>query len=187
MKTIIIVSLLGLYCLGQGEALLPMNSFLIEMKSVDVATSNADLLNLIDFGVNRVERGLFGMSGKIILNFDVVEGDSNEVEMKVFYSANGKGNYGMTPIHLGRQHVFNILNTIYKDGAMENLKDCSNLPQFKDKFDPPLVKDTYYMDKCQFKDDGFPNHAYEGFYKMAIIGYGVVDWKVDLVFKLEID
>ncbi|XP_073820379.1 uncharacterized protein [Musca autumnalis] len=187
MKTIIIVSILGLYYLGQGEALLPKNSFLLELKSVDVATSNADLLNFIDFGVNRVERGVYGMSGKIILNVDVVEGDSNEIEVKVFYSSNGKNNYRLTPFHLNRQHLFNILNTIYKDVVMENVKDCSNFPQFKDKFDPPLIKDTYYMDKCQFDDDGFPNHAKEGFYKIALIGYGVVDWKMDIVFKLEID
>ncbi|XP_073817986.1 uncharacterized protein [Musca autumnalis] len=187
MKTKIIVSILVLQYLSQGENFSHKNSFLIELKSVDVATSNADLLNFIDFSVDRVERGIYGMSGKMILNFDVVEGDSSEMEIKVFYSSNGKSNYRLTPVHLNRQHLFNLLNTIYKDGVMENLKDCSNFPQFKDKFDPPLVRGTYYMDRCQLGDDGFPNHAKEGFYKIALTGYGVVDWKMDIVFKLEID
>lgn len=51
----------------------------VEVQSVEVSTSNPDLLNLTDFHVSRVGRGLFGLSGKIILNFDIYEGDSTEV------------------------------------------------------------------------------------------------------------
>ncbi|XP_073817987.1 uncharacterized protein [Musca autumnalis] len=187
MKTLVQVLILVLYYLSHGETLMPKPSFLVELKSVDVATSNADLLNLIDFSVDRVERGVYGLSGKIILNFDIVEGDSNEIEMQLYYSSNGKNNYRTIPFHLDRQHVFNILNTIYKEGAMDNFKNCSNLPQFEDKFQPPFVKNTYYMDQCQFDQGGFPDRANEGFYKIAVTGYGEVDWKMDVVFKLEIE
>uniref|UniRef100_A0A1I8NJW1 Uncharacterized protein n=2 Tax=Musca domestica TaxID=7370 RepID=A0A1I8NJW1_MUSDO len=115
------------------------------------------------------------------------EAFSSQMEMNMYHSSTGKNDYRALPFRIYRQHVIDILNSVYKEGAMENFASCSNLPQFEDKFEPPLVKDTYYMDKCQFDESGFPNHAQEGFYKIEVIGYGEVDWTMILVFKLDAD
>lgn len=109
------------------------------------------------------------------------------MEINFYRSSNGKSDYRPLPFRIYRQHLFHILNTVYKEIAMGNIKSCSNLPQFKYKFEPPFLKNTYYMDRCQFDETGFPNHAQEGFYKFEVIGYGRVDWSMVSVFKLESD
>lgn len=68
---------------------------------------------------------------------------------------------------------------------METLAECSNMPVFEDKFDPPMAKGVYTLTKCQFSQDGFPNHLAEGFYKVLISGYGRVEWTLTVVSQIE--
>lgn len=84
-----------------------------------------------------------------------------------------------------RQHVHSALNTFYKDMLMDTLKECSDMPVFEDKFVPPLEKKTYTLTKCQFSQDGFPNHLPEGFYKIVVSGYGTVEWSLIIVAQVE--
>ncbi|XP_061386247.1 uncharacterized protein LOC133321170 [Musca vetustissima] len=164
-----------------------LKTWTAEVKSVDVFSSNPELMNFVDFKVERIERGIYGFSGNIVFNFDIAEGDSNEMESQIYFSSNGKDNYRKTPFHIYRQHDYKILATFYKDVAMEEFKTCSNMPQFEGEFVPPLAKDTYYMDKCQFDMSGFPNHLQDGFYKIEVTGFGDVDWSMVFVFKVERD
>lgn len=68
---------------------------------------------------------------------------------------------------------------------MDIFKDCSNLPQFEGKFQPPFEKKLYVLDKCQFSQDSFPNHVLEGFYKIVAVGYGDVEWSMAFIFQVE--
>lgn len=68
---------------------------------------------------------------------------------------------------------------------MDTLSECSDMPVFEDKFDPPLAKGVYTLNKCQFSQDGFPNHLAEGFYKVLISGHGRVEWSLTVVAQVE--
>ncbi|XP_011296214.2 uncharacterized protein LOC101897439 [Musca domestica] len=140
---------------------------------------------MMDFKAERVGRGLHALSGKIVLNFDINEGDSNELEVQLFRSAKNMNDFRILPLKIYRTHLFNILNTFYKDAAMANFKNCSNLPQFKKFFEPPLKSDTYYMDRCLFDESGFPNYVVEGFYKVMVRGYGPAEWTMVLISQIE--
>lgn len=84
-------------------------------------------------------------------------------------------------------HIFTVLNSHYKDVLMDTLKDCSDLPVFEDKFEPPLEKKIYKFNACQFSQDGLPNHLQEGFYKLLIIGSGEVDWEIEVIAEVVAD
>lgn len=64
------------------------------------------------------------------------------------------------------------------------MKECSDMPVFEDKFQPPLEKKLYKLDACQFSQDGLPNHLQEGFYKLLILGTGDVEWQVNVVAEV---
>lgn len=110
---------------------------------------------------------------------------STQLEVQTYRSASNMNNFRVLPFKIYRTHLFNILNTFYKDAAMENFKNCSNLPQFKHLFEPPLKKDIYYMDKCIFDESGFPNYISEGFYKVMVRGFGPVEWTMVLISQIE--
>ncbi|XP_061386246.1 uncharacterized protein LOC133321169, partial [Musca vetustissima] len=156
-----------------------------ELKKVEVTTSNADLLNMSDFRAERVGRGQHALYGKIYLNFDINEDDGNELEVEIYRSASNMHDFRPLPFRIYRTHLINILNTFYKDAAMENLKNCSNLPQFDDVFEPPLKRDIYYFDKCIFDESGFPDFIVEGYYKVLARGHGPVEWTMMFISLIE--
>lgn len=67
---------------------------------------------------------------------------------------------------------------------MKTLKDCSDLPSFDDQFEPPLEQKTYTLTKCQFSQDGLPNHMQEGFYKVVFYGIGDVEFDVVIIAEV---
>ncbi|XP_073820159.1 uncharacterized protein [Musca autumnalis] len=155
-----------------------------ELKSVESHTDNSDLLGFSDWKIDRISRGQYAISGSISINVDIVDGDSNEVEFKAYRSENGVKEYKPIPFEVQRQHVYEYINTFYKDLIMESLSKCSNLPVFEDKFEPPLQKITYTLDKCQLSQEGFPQHLQDGFYKVVMKGFGSANW--DIIFIVEV-
>ncbi|XP_073828209.1 uncharacterized protein [Musca autumnalis] len=179
---------LHLLCSGVlMDAMLPganHKTWTYEIKSVESSTSDASLIN-VDLSVERVARGVYAVSGALTFNFDVNEGDAFDVEAGSFRSDNGVNDYKVLPFKMPRQHLFSTLNSFYKDMLMETLSECSNMPVFEDKFEPPFSKGVYTFEKCQFSQDGFPNHLADGFYKIIISGHGIVEWSLTAIAQVE--
>ncbi|XP_073828231.1 uncharacterized protein isoform X1 [Musca autumnalis] len=150
-------------------------SWTYELKNIETFSSDLDKLRYGEFKVERISRGVYAASGSFTLNVDFVEGDSNMIETCVYRSENGK-DYKPIPMQTPRIHIYDYLNTFYKNYAMGTLKDCSNMPAFEGKFKPPLEKKTYVLEKCQFDQSAFPLYVQEGFYKVDMIGTGDVEW-----------
>lgn len=49
-----------------------------ELKEVTAASSDPEKLN-ITLNIERVSRGIYAISGEVLLGFDIIEGDSNNV------------------------------------------------------------------------------------------------------------
>ncbi|XP_061396950.1 uncharacterized protein LOC133332587 [Musca vetustissima] len=154
------------------------------MKSIETHSDNPDLVSFHDFKVERIRRGVYAASGRFIQNFDIVEGDDSEIEFLSYRSENGVRPYRPLPFRVQRQHFFSYLNSFYRL-IMDTLKDCSNMPVFEDKFQPPFEKKTYILDKCQFNQEEFPQHLQEGFYKIVVNGYGAANWNLILVVQVQ--
>ncbi|XP_046803205.1 uncharacterized protein LOC124419052 [Lucilia cuprina] len=159
-------------------------NWMYELTEVNTKSSNTDLIN-INLSIERIQRGVYALSGEFYVNIDITEGDGNDVEVKSFRSPNGDGVYKSIPLEMSRRHLYEALNSHYKDVVMETFKDCSNLPYFEDEFSPPLEKKTYVLNKCQFSQEGLPNHLETGVYKIILTGYGQVDWEVEMIFEVE--
>ncbi|XP_061395624.1 uncharacterized protein LOC133331239 [Musca vetustissima] len=156
-----------------------------ELKSIETYSDNPELINFFDWSVDRISRGVYAASGSMAVNYDIVEGDDNEIEFNVYRSENGVKEYKPIPFRVERQHLFSYLSTFYKDLVMETFKGCSNMPVFEDEFEPPLEKKTYTLNKCQIDPDEFPQHLQEGFYKVVMTGYGAVKWQLTFVAIVE--
>ncbi|XP_073828217.1 uncharacterized protein [Musca autumnalis] len=160
-------------------------SWTYEFKSVEAYSENSDLLKFNNWKVDRIRRGVFALSGSIILNMDVVEGDDNEADFRIYRSENGVKEYKPMPFGVQRQHVYKYMNTFYKELIMESLSKCSNFPVFEDKFEPPLQKRTYTLNQCQFNQEGFPQFIQDGFYKTVINGFGPTKWSVIFITEIQ--
>ncbi|XP_013111988.2 uncharacterized protein LOC106090371 [Stomoxys calcitrans] len=157
-----------------------------EIQSVETTTSDPNIIDL-ELAVERVSRGVYAISGAFDLKTDVVEGDNNQVEALVYRSSDGVEEYKPIPFKMTRQHVYDAFNGYYKDMLMDTLKDCSDLPVFKDKITPPIEKKLYTLTQCQFTRDGFADHVATGFYKVVLYGTGECDWGITVIAKVEPD
>ncbi|XP_073828007.1 uncharacterized protein [Musca autumnalis] len=155
-----------------------------EVKSMEAHSADESILKF-DISIERVSRGVYAISGSVTLNVDVYEDHPCDIEGGAFRSNNGVNDYKILPFKVPRQHIITAMNTFYKDMLMDSLSECSNLPVFDDKFEPPLRKGVYSLEKCQFSQDGFPNHMSEGFYKTEMFGNGYVDWSLTVVVQVE--
>ncbi|XP_073828223.1 uncharacterized protein [Musca autumnalis] len=180
----IIVLLVSSKLMKTKGSLILKQTWTYELKSVESHTDNSDLVGFSDWKIDRISRGQYAISGSISVNIDIVDGDDNEVEFKSYRSENGVKEYKPLPFVVARQHLYKYLNTYYKDFVMESLSKCSNLPAFEDKFEPPLQKITYTLDKCQFNKEDFPQHLQDGFYKIVMNGFGPANW--GLIFVVEV-
>ncbi|XP_065365418.1 uncharacterized protein LOC135958443 [Calliphora vicina] len=165
---------------GQME---PKKTWSYELKSLTSQSSDTEKMK-VDLDIERVSRGVYAISGTILINFDIVEGDGNTIAAKSYRSAQGDNEYNVLPFQMPALHFHNFFNTHYKDVLMGTLKDCSDLPVFEDTFEPPFEKKLYTFDACQFSQDGLPNHLQEGFYKLVIIGTGAVDWEMEIIAEV---
>ncbi|XP_005181673.3 uncharacterized protein LOC101896817 [Musca domestica] len=164
--------------------LVPMKqTWTYELKSIETHSDNPDLMSFEDFKVERISRGVYAASGSFTVNYDVEEGDDTEIEFLSYRSENGVKEYKPLPFRVQRQHLYRYFDNLYKV-VMGTLKECSNMPAYEDKFEPPFEKKTYVLDKCQFNQEEFPQHLQEGFYKVIVNGYGAATW--NMVFVAEI-
>ncbi|XP_013111989.1 uncharacterized protein LOC106090372 [Stomoxys calcitrans] len=166
------------FCIGIVISQYGQHTWEYELVSIDHYTSDADLLLFYELNATRVSRGVYACAGTIFFNYDVVEGDSNEIEIKTYRSDSINGDYKPIPFTLQRQHIFGFMNDFYKNALMETLKDCSNLPLFDGDFVPPLEKRNYTMDNCVFTQKGFPQHLQDGYYKVVLYTFGDVEWSM---------
>ncbi|XP_059223268.1 uncharacterized protein LOC106090368 [Stomoxys calcitrans] len=162
-----------------------MHDWEYELKSLETQSSNTDLVQFYDMSIVRVSRGVYACAGTLFLNYDIVEGDSNEMEMITSYSNNPNRDFGRIPFSMPRKHFFEFMNGFYKNGLMSSLKECSDFPIFEGDFVPPLEKRNYTMNNCIFSKEGFPKHFKDGFYKVDIIVVGDVDWSLHFLLEIE--
>ncbi|XP_019891660.1 uncharacterized protein LOC101896989 [Musca domestica] len=181
----VIIVLFAISTLRKLEAsLVPIkHTWTYELKSVEAHSDNPDLWSFNEFKVERISRGVYAASISFTVNFDIVEGDDTEIEFLSYRSENGVKEYKPIPFKVQRQHLFKYFDNLYKL-IMGTLKECSNMPVFEDKFEPPFEKKTYVLDKCQFDQSEFPQHIQDGFYKVIVNGYGAATW--NMVFIVEI-
>ncbi|XP_073828226.1 uncharacterized protein [Musca autumnalis] len=159
-------------------------SWTYELKAIETSSSDLDKVSFGEFKVERISRGVYAASGSFTINADFVEGDSNMIETHAYRSENGK-DFKPIAMQTPRIHIYDYLNIFYEDYAMESLKDCSNLPAFEGKFEPPIEKKTYVVEKCQFDHSAFPRYLQEGFYKVDMVGTGDVEWH--LIFTVLVE
>ncbi|XP_026836041.1 uncharacterized protein LOC6547083 [Drosophila erecta] len=152
--------------------------------SIETNSSDESLIKL-DVKIERINRGLFGLTAKIDWNYDTT--DETMVEAHVLRSSTGDASdYKLLPWAIPKQSLYDHLNTYYKDVSMKNFKHCSNIPQFEGKFQPPLPKKTYFGNKCVIDGDGLPDIVPSGFYLIIIKCYGPNQptWSSSSVFKI---
>lgn len=110
-----------------------------------------------------------------------------QVEAVVYRSNSGdESDYKLLPWAIPKQTFYDYLNSYYKDVIMKNFAPCSNVPQFKGKFQPPWPKRTYIGDKCVFEAEGFPDIVPPGFYKIIFncTGPDQPSWSFIGIFKI---
>ncbi|XP_017044436.1 uncharacterized protein LOC108090332 isoform X2 [Drosophila ficusphila] len=135
-----------------------------ELLSLEVFSSDLKLVKP-EAKVVRMGRSEIGLSGSLDWNYDAT--DETTVEVIVFRSSSGdKRDYKMLPWAAPKQPYYDYLNTYYKDLFMKDFASCSNLPQFKHKFQPPWLKQKYYAEKCLVNGDGLPDLMPPGYYKL---------------------
>lgn len=72
------------------------------------------------------------------------------------------------PLQIENQTLTSFMNTGYKEYLMDSLRDCSNVPQFKDTWNGPQPKIRFILDKCTIRIDNLPNQMLPGFYKVVV-------------------
>ncbi|XP_065365419.1 uncharacterized protein LOC135958444 [Calliphora vicina] len=181
-KTITVIGVIFLIVATIGQ--MPgKKTWSYELKSLTSKTSDSEKMK-INLEIERVSRGVYAISGTVLINFDVVEGDGNTIAAKSYRSVLGDNEYNVLPFQMPATHLHKYFNTFYKDVLMDTLKDCSDLPAFEDKFEPPFEKKLYTFDACQFSQDGLPNHLQDGFYKLLLIGAGDVVWEIEVIAEI---
>lgn len=64
-----------------------------------------------------------------------------------------------------------VMNTIYKDFLMEPLQQCSDMPSFEDKWEPPFPARTFEFTQCTIPDlDGYSSMMMPGKFKIVVEG-----------------
>lgn len=59
------------------------------------------------------------------------------------------------------------MNTLYKKFAMNDIKDCSNLPVFE-QYEDPLPIGDYHVNSCIVSTRAMPTHMEQGYYKLIL-------------------
>ncbi|XP_033253673.1 uncharacterized protein LOC117193046 [Drosophila miranda] len=108
------------------------------------------------------------------------------LEVVLYRSTTGaESDYKLTPMSIPRQTFIEYLNTYYKDMVIKNLGDCSDLPQYEDKYVPPFPKKTYTLTRCTVNGKGMPQVLLDGFYKILItISHATVIQKLEVIIKI---
>ncbi|XP_022218384.1 uncharacterized protein LOC111071389 [Drosophila obscura] len=156
-----------------------------EPMSVDTYSTDESQLK-IESKIDRINRGEFGLTFTLDWKYDVDE--TTMVEATAYSSNSGaESDYKLLPWSIPKQPYFDYLDTYYKDVLIKNLGHCSNLPQFKEKFQPPWPKKTYKLEKCIFNGDGLPEVVPPSFYKVIfkISGPNQPEWGVTIVVKIK--
>ncbi|XP_017077702.1 uncharacterized protein LOC108112377 isoform X3 [Drosophila eugracilis] len=132
--------------------------------SIKTYTSDASRF-YSDLRIDRVGRGEFEWSGDTLWNYDTSE--ETMVEASAYRSPTGEeSGYKLLPFSIPRQTLYDYLNTYYKYAIVKNFGSCSNIPQFKGKFEPPIPRKTYIGRNCAIDGEGLPEVLPSGFYKV---------------------
>ncbi|EDV55054.1 uncharacterized protein LOC6547082 [Drosophila erecta] len=152
--------------------------------SVSTTSSDESLIKL-EANIVRIGRGQYGVSARVEWNYDVTE--RTMVDGVVYRSSTGdESDYKLIPWSIPKQSFYDYLNGFYKDMMMKNFASCSNMPQFKGKFQPPWPKNTYFGNKCMIDGDGLPDMVPPGFYKIIFncTGPDQPSWSFVGIFKI---
>nr|XP_044251790.1 LOW QUALITY PROTEIN: uncharacterized protein LOC108069295 [Drosophila takahashii] len=158
-----------------------------EPLSITSTTSDESLI-LFKMKIVRIRRGEYGIS-PMSSGTSILLTKPWWIEASAYRSISGEDNdYKVLPWSLPKQPFYQYLNTYYKDVIMKNFAHCTNIPVFKDKFEPPWPKKTYIGDKCVIDGDGLPEIAPPGYYKIVFAGSGPdqPSWSFAAVVKLTI-
>ncbi|XP_016988925.1 uncharacterized protein LOC108051350 [Drosophila rhopaloa] len=157
-----------------------------DYEPISMSTTSSDDSKLkFDGKIDRLGRGEYGLTATIEWKYDTNE--KTMVEATAYRSSSGdEKDYKLLPWSIPKQTFYEYIDTYYKDVIIKNVGHCSNLPNFKGKFQPPWPKNTYKLDKCKFDGDGLPEIAPPGYYKIIFnkFGPGQPTWGFTAVFKL---
>ncbi|XP_020818140.1 uncharacterized protein LOC110191595 [Drosophila serrata] len=155
-----------------------------EPLSIVTTTSDPNKLG-IEGKIERLGRGDFGLTITLEWKYDATE--ETMVEAVAYRSSSGEeSDYKLLPWVIPKQSFYEYLDTHYKDVVIKNLGNCSNLPQFEGKFQPPFPQGTYKLNKCKVDGEGLPEIAPPGFYKIIFTKSGPDQptWGLTAVFKV---
>uniref|UniRef100_A0A6P4E9K5 Uncharacterized protein LOC108037958 n=1 Tax=Drosophila rhopaloa TaxID=1041015 RepID=A0A6P4E9K5_DRORH len=153
-----------------------------EPLSIESFSTDENLLKM-EAKVERLGRGEFAITATIDFKY---EPDENTfVEAVGYRSTSGDENdYKLIPLSIPKQPFTEFMNSHYKDMVIPNLGGCSNIIQFKDKFEPPWPMKVYNLKQCVADSDGFPDVVPEGYYKVNFTMSNPVDWGFILIVKI---
>ncbi|XP_055851486.1 uncharacterized protein LOC129915822 [Episyrphus balteatus] len=129
---------------------------------VESNTTNADLVKF-DLRPMRVSQGVYACNGTILAGKDF--DNSYSVDFKLYRSASGNNDFKATPFGLPTTTFYKFMNSIYIKMLQEDLKDCTNVPQYKGEFEGPMLAGLYTYNKCVISTDGMPGHGQPGVYR----------------------
>ncbi|XP_022231757.1 uncharacterized protein LOC111080440 [Drosophila obscura] len=156
-----------------------------EPKFVSTHTSDESQLK-IGANIDRLNRADFAVSATFDWNYDVDE--TTMVEGHAFRSFNGdESAYKLIPLSIPSTPFGNFIDTYYKDVFLTNVGYCSNLPQFKDKFQLPWPRGHYHLTKCVFSGQGLPEVLPLGYYKIffKITGDNQPTWGFTVILHIK--
>ncbi|XP_030387645.1 uncharacterized protein LOC115634197 [Scaptodrosophila lebanonensis] len=152
-----------------------------EPKSITSTSADEEKVKL-HFQIDRVNRGEYALTGNIEWKYDT--SDDTMVEILIYRSPTGSSyDYQLMPWSIPNQKFYEYLNTFYKE-VINNFANCSNLPIYKEKFEPPWPKNKYEFKRCEVAGEGLPEVAPEGFYKIVVTFSGEVVWTVTTIAKV---
>ncbi|XP_030382572.1 uncharacterized protein LOC115630085 [Scaptodrosophila lebanonensis] len=150
---------------------------------MDITYESSDDSKLkLDLHIDRLGRGEYGLSGKVILGVDLT--NETEIEILVYRSADGSSEYKLQPLQIDRQSIFQAINNYYKKMVMASVAECSDLPQFNDTLEH-VGPATFNITKCQLSTEQFPAFMPEGYYKLHFNGYGPFEFSSVTLLRIE--
>lgn len=139
----------------------------------------------MDLHVDRITRGLFGITGSITIGKDLNDGIRFSGEL--FYSRTGQ-NFIRTPFRIPPIPISTFFNSFYKDLFLNTFKECATNIPINDEseiFKLPWKKGVITLEKCTFTNANLPTHMRSGFYSLRYAFSDEVDSMCTTLVKIE--
>ncbi|XP_055852751.1 uncharacterized protein LOC129916681 [Episyrphus balteatus] len=114
----------------------------------------------------RIARGVYGLNGTINIGFEI--DNTFKIQFKILRSNSGTSKFIETPLHIPQLPFYYFMTKYYKKYAMNDIKNCSDFPQFEGNFDTPTEIRNYYFNFCVMSTENMPTHMWTGFYKIVL-------------------